>query len=115
MQQGSAHLHNKLLESASDSYPAYSRGSFEVAPGQVDGSKATAPGWQDVKGIWKGTVGAYGGGGGVSNFKFDITGWDWQYPFEQRSYKLDKVSVVSCKPCNLLLCKVCKLKFHETR
>ena len=52
------------------------------------GGRATAlPGLQDVRGQWKGSWEAYGGGGGATSVEFGVRGEDWEWG----DYGLDKV------------------------
>ena len=52
------------------------------------GGRATAlPGLQDIRGQWKGSWEAYGGGGGATSVEFGVRGEDWEWG----DYGLDKV------------------------
>ena len=93
LQQSLVQMQDIVLESSPNG-PTADIGSVEPALDQGSGSRATALGWQDVKGSWSGTLQAYGGGGGASNVDFDVTGQDWQRRFESGTYKLDQVGTV---------------------
>lgn len=112
-QKGNAEIHSNLMGSAAISSPGHNR---ELVTDQTDG-RASTLGWQDVKGNWSGSLRAYGGGGGASNVDFDIEGQDWQYPLDQRTYRLDEVSIANLytglqgpsAAMNMLLCKRAEL------
>jgi hypothetical protein len=61
------------------------------------GARATAlPGLQDVRGQWKGSWEAYGGGVGATSVEFGVRGEDWEWG----DYGLDKVPPCGCCPLN---------------
>ena len=53
-----------------------------VAPSSLNANNAFHfPGLQDFRGIWNGSIQAFGGGGGATSCEFDIRGhgWGWEY------------------------------------
>lgn len=52
------------------------------------GRGAALPGLQDIRGQWKGSWEAYGGGGGATSVEFGVRGEDWEWG----DYGLDKAS-----------------------
>lgn len=70
-----------------------------ASPGAGGGRAAALPGLQDVRGQWKGSWEAYGGGGGATSVEFGVRGEDWEWG----DYGLDKVP----QPRGVLLLSIC--------
>lgn len=70
-------------------------GSGGGGPG-TGGGRGGLRGLQDVRGEWRGSVQAYGGGGGATSVDFDLRGQAWEWG----DYGLDQVRAVRPKTLN---------------
>ncbi len=67
---------------------------LNAVPCTGGGRGAALPGLQDVRGHWKGSWEAYGGGGGATSVEFGVRGENWEWG----DYGLDKVTPSAATP-----------------